>query len=113
LLDASDIGTLSVKGCQSSAQRAEALERIVADVDQVHVHFDADALDPEIAPANSYAASGGLQPHEVIALIHEVSALRPVVSATIASWDPSFDREGRLGAALTDVIEAIALVVKR
>lgn len=113
LLRASDIGTLDVEECQSATTRGMALARLVSDVDQVHVHFDADALDPEIAPANSYAAAGGLQPREVIALVSELSALRPVVSATIASWDPSFDREGRLGHALSDVIESIALVVSR
>jgi arginase len=110
-LDGSDIGALSAQECQSPDTRGTALARLIADVDRVHVHFDADALDPEIAPANSYAASEGLQPDEVIALITELSALRPVVSATIASWDPSFDREARLGRALTEVIEAIALVI--
>jgi len=80
---------------------------------RVHVHFDAEALDPEIVPANSYAAPGGLQPHEAIALITELSALRPVVSATVASWDPAFDEEVRLARALMDVIESIALVMDR
>jgi len=112
LLESTEIGRLDVEQCRSQSARRAALAKLVADVDRVHIHFDADVLDPGIAPANSYAAQHGLRTVDALTLIHEVSALRPVASATVASWDPEFDPEGRLLHALTDVIEALAHVAR-
>jgi len=111
-LNAAHIGGLNVEQCRSQPARLAALAQLVVDVDHIHIHFDADVLDPDIAPANSYASPGGLQPVDVMTLINEVSTLRPVVSATVASWDPAFDPEAKLLHALLDVIDGLAQVIR-
>jgi arginase family enzyme len=72
-------------------------------VRRVHVHLDLDVLDPEaVDPANDFAPGGGLRTEEVVACIWAIRERSEVTSATVASYDPSFDGEGRvLRAGLT------------
>jgi len=108
LLDASSINTLSTAESRDTRKRADALRLVGNDVDQIHIHFDADSLDPSIAPANSYA-EGGLLVQDVVMLVRELSDIRPVVSATIASWDPSFDKEGQMKESLLCILDELVM----
>lgn len=72
------------------------LSKLVSRVDEVHVHIDLDVLDPNEAQANEYVTEGvGLgvqQVSDAIALIRERSK---ITSATIASFDPDYDKQGK------------------
>lgn len=70
--------------------------------------------DPdEVAPANSYATKGGLTAAEVRRIVHAATSRIPVVSATLASYDPRCDRESRMQRAALDLVDALARRTRR
>jgi arginase len=89
---------------------AAALDALAARVDVLHFHVDLDVHDPSIAPANGYAAPDGLSAAEVIEVLALAAERRPVVSGTLASWDPSLDVDHRMRDTALDLLAAIAAV---
>jgi arginase len=84
-----------------AASRAEALgaalDTLRARVGRVHVHLDLDVLDPEaVGIANEFAPEGGLTAEEVEEAVRVIRERLEIASATVASYDPSFDRNGRV-----------------
>lgn len=76
---------------------AEALDRLRARVRTVHVHLDLDVLDPDtVGLANEYAPEGGLTFEEVEAAIRKIRERFRLTSANIASYDPAWDRRGKV-----------------
>jgi arginase len=84
------------------------VERMAAETDLVHIHVDLDVHDPSIAPANSYAAPGGLTASQVQGVVQNVADELPVASATLASYDPSNDPLGRMCQTALDLLELLA-----
>lgn len=85
-----------------------ALDDLAKAVDAVHFHVDLDVHDPSIALANSYAAPDGLSADAVQALLRRTADRLPVVSATLASYDPAFDPVGRMQSTALDLLELLA-----
>lgn len=83
----------------------DVLDRLAAEVDVIHLHVDLDVLDTAIAPANSYAVPGGVQPADLVRLAREAAARRPLVSLTVASWDPTLDPQHRMRDTALDLLE--------
>jgi arginase len=82
--------------------------RLGETTDRVHLHLDLDVLDPDaVAPANGFAAPGGLTLPELLELIGRLRGCCRLGSATIASFDPAFDAEGRMCAAALEVLDAL------
>jgi arginase len=77
-------------------------------VDEFYVHVDLDVLDPDVAPANQYAAPGGLQLHDVTTLLDLAARSRGIAGASLTAYDPAFDHDGRAGAAAVEIVRAIA-----
>jgi len=74
-----------------------ALDTVRARVGRVYVHVDLDVLDPTaVDPANEFAPEGGLTEEEVEEGIRVIRERLEVASATVASYDPSFDSKGRV-----------------
>ena len=98
----------SVRALGARGALGPALNAMSSRVRRVHVHLDLDVLDPEaVGPANEFAPEGGLRAEEVEACIWAIRERLEVSSATLASYDPSFDREGRVleaGIRLTEVL---------
>ena len=90
------------EGLRALTETLDALDKRVG---RVYVHLDLDVLDPAKAgKANGFAAEGGLGAEELLAALGLVRGRFDVVAAGIASYDPSFDADGRvLGAALACV----------
>ncbi len=110
LIEAGGPTWLSV-GDIRGGRTGEVLDRVAAHADAVHIHVDLDVHDPSVAPANSYAAPGGLLPDEVRAVVAAAVDRLPLASATIASWDPTRDVEHRMrdtGLALLELIAEVA-----
>ena len=84
----------------------EALNRRVSklagSVDEIHMHIDPDAFDSNEAPANSYQfmSEGGMSVAQVSAVIALVKKDLKITSATIASFEPKFDSQGKTSSAL-------------
>src|SRR5215207_1690939 len=77
-----------------------ALHPVIAEfhhrVEEVHLHIDLDALNPTEAPANQYVTESiGLSVEEMSETIELIKEILPITSATIASFDPTFDLQGR------------------
>jgi arginase len=71
-----------------------ALDALGGRVRRVHVHLDLDVLDPTaVSPANEFAPEGGLSAAELKACIRKIREHLEIGSATVASYDPSFDHE--------------------
>jgi arginase len=86
-----------------------ALEALAGRVDAVHVHVDLDVHDPhDVAPANSYAAPGGLLAAEVQQVVRQTADRLPITSATLASYDPSCDPAARMRQTALDLLENLA-----
>jgi arginase len=88
----------------ASARRAVVSSIVGHGVDGVHLHIDADVLDPSIAPANDYAEPGGLLPHEVSNLIADIAARSTVASVSVASYDSRLDPDDVLACALIELV---------
>jgi arginase len=96
-----------VQARNPAAVRA-AVERIAAVTDVVHIHVDLDVYDPSIAAANSYAAPDGLTAGQVQDVVQCVADELPVASATLASYDPSYDPSGRMCQTALDLLGLLA-----
>lgn len=86
----------------------DAEQRLLADLaahaDAVHLHVDLDVHDTSEGRANSYAADGGLTAEEVRRVARAAAERLPVVSATVASWDPALDTDHRLRRVGLDLL---------
>ena len=84
------------------------LSELASRVEEVHLHIDLDVLNPKEAPANGFLMDeSGLsvqQLREAIALIQERSK---ITSATIASFDPTYDSQGQTLQAAIEFIKQI------
>jgi arginase len=98
--DASGVTVVGPNGGRQAL--ADALDDLRSRVGRVYVHLDLDVLDAEeVGMANEYAIRGGMdagQLEEALGMVRE----RFTVAATgIASYDPSFDTDGRVLRAAT------------
>jgi arginase len=85
-----------------------ALDLLAGRVGLVHLHIDLDIHDPEYAPANPYAAPGGLDPSTVRQVVRLVAERLPLAAATLAAYDPGCDTEDRMLTAALDLVELLA-----
>jgi arginase len=83
---------------------SSVLARLSASVDGIHLHIDLDVHDIGEGAANSYAAAGGLTAADVRAVVTRAAGALPVVSASIASWDPALDADGRMERIALDLV---------
>jgi len=60
-------------------------------VDQIHVSFDMDVLDPMFAPGTGIPLPGGLTSREALLLMEEMAATKMVKSAEIVEVNPILD----------------------
>ncbi|HZB20055.1 MAG TPA: arginase family protein [Blastococcus sp.] len=108
VLERSDLTWLRPEQARRPADVAAALDDLAGRVDAVHFHVDLDVHDPSIAPANGYAAPDGLSAADVVRVLDLAAARVPVVSATLASYDPAHDVEGRMRETALALLEAVA-----
>jgi arginase len=98
----------SVRALRARGALGSALETVGGQVRTVHVHLDLDVLDPDaVSPANEFAPEGGLRAEEAEACIWAIRERFEVASASVASYDPSFDGERHVlqaGVALTEAL---------
>jgi arginase len=107
-LDGSALRWLRPEQARDPAAVDDALAALAPRVDVVHLHVDLDVYDPSIAPANGYAAPDGLSAADVLRIARRAAAAAPLGSATLASYDPSFDPAGRLRDTALELLEVVA-----
>ena len=111
---------LAGKGVMPVRQRTEArpparhgfpagLDQLAPRADEVYLHIDNDAFDPETAPGVvDEPAPGGLSLAQMEDLIHAVTSRLPVAAATIATYTPARDQQDRTLTADLRIIELLA-----
>ena len=99
-----DGGTVSQTGVRESLHTAMA--EFGRDFEEVHLHLDLDVLNPGEAPANGFVTENvGLSVNELSEAIAFIRENLKITSATIASFDPRYDAEGKTLSATLKVIK--------
>lgn len=88
------------------AVAAEALERL-AHVDRLHVSFDADVLDPAIAPGVGTPVPGGLTYREAHLLMELLADSGKVGSLDLVEVNPILDVANRTAATLVKLTASL------
>jgi arginase len=96
-----DASEITVVGPDAQGQGLHALEDALdvlrSRVGSVYVHLDLDVLDAiKVGKANEYATSEGMEVGQLEAALGMVRERFTVAAAGIASYDPSFDTDGRV-----------------
>jgi arginase len=110
-LDASQIAVVGADRMerQGLGALATVLDALKTRVDRVYVHLDLDVLDAEkVGKANEFAAEGGPNAEELQVALGMVCERFEVAAFGIASYDPTFDADGRVLRAAVASARALA-----
>jgi arginase len=84
------------------------LEQLAGQVDEVYLHIDNDAFDPNTAPGVvDEPVPGGLSLAQMEDIVHAVTARLPIAAATIATYAPARDQQDRTLLADLRIIELL------
>ena len=72
-----------------------ALTELQSRVTGIYLHIDMDAFEIGGGAANHYGATGGISQDFMLKAIALVRGYIPIKGCAIASYDPSFDRDGK------------------
>ena len=111
LLDESSVEVIEPKHLRSSLPRA--LRSIRKHVESMYVHLDLDVLDSAVAPANTYALSGGLTLDDAEDALSQIAAEFRIAGITLSAYDPAVDTNGDAARAAIRLISAAARVTER
>lgn len=68
-------------------------------VEAVYVSLDIDSVDPAFCPAQKYPDAAGMAPREILTVMREAVAARPLAGFDLCCFSPRYD-EGQRGALL-------------
>jgi arginase len=103
---ASGIGAFTMRDIDERGMRAvmaEAIERATSGTAGVHVSFDLDGVDPDLAPGVGTPSPGGLSYREAHLAMEMLADTGKVLSAELVEVNPILDRQNgtaRLGVGL-------------
>lgn len=84
------------------------LSKLSSTMEEIHLHIDLDVLNPKEAPANGFVTDGvGLSVQQLSDAIILIKESLPITSATIASFDPEYDPQGKTIQASLKLIQQI------
>ncbi len=73
----------------------------------LHVHIDADIVDPAEAPAMAYPAKSGPSAAALREALRALAAKARIVSISLSTWDPSLDRDGGTRTVCLSLLRAL------
>jgi len=82
----------------------EAIERLSARCDTLHISFDVDSLDPEFAPGVGTPVKGGLQYRELHLLMETLAASKMVGSIEVVEVNPILDRANETSEVAVEMV---------
>lgn len=100
-IKAYDTNAIDFKGLNKVID--ESLEYL-AHVDNLHVSFDADVLDPSIAPGVGTPVNGGLTFREAHYLMERLAASGRVTSVDLVEVNPILDNTNSTGKIMVDLL---------
>jgi arginase len=111
LLAESNIDVIEPHMIRSDLERT--LNSINQHVDTMYVHLDLDVLDSAVAPANSYALSGGLTLEDLEYSLSQIARVFRIAAVTLSAYDPAVDPSGHAAQAAIQLISTAARVAGR
>jgi arginase len=78
---------------------------------RIYLHFDLDVLDPMRAPANEFAAPGGITVSQIQEAIKMIGERFTICACGVASYDPLYDREDEVLTAGITIIKSVVAAV--
>ena len=73
----------------------------------LYVHFDTDIVDPKDVPAQNFLAVGGPSAADLGRVFRFLAQTGRVVAASMSSWNPDLDRDGRSQRICMDLFETL------
>jgi arginase len=108
-LERSQINVVRWKDGKPEADVEAALDDLRNRVEDVYLHVDLDAVDPEVAPGIvDPPAPGGMSLQEVERAIRAACARLRLRAAALTTYNPERDADGRTLEAATRILETIA-----
>jgi arginase len=111
LLQQSRVDVIEPRHLRSALPRT--LKSIRDHVKSMYVHLDLDVLDSAVAPANSYAVSGGLTLEDLDYALAEIAKEFQIAGVTLSAYDPAADTDGVAARAAIRLISTAAGVAER
>jgi arginase len=111
LLEESSVDVIEPKHLRSALPRT--LKSMRGHVESIYVHLDLDVLDSGVAPANSFALSGGLSLEDLDHALSEIAAKFRIVGITLSAYDPAVDTNGHAAQAAIRLLSTAARVAER
>ncbi len=88
----------------------QTMESVLADLDSdthLHVSFDVDFLDPDIAPGVGTTVAGGPTYREAQLCMEMIADTRQLGSLDIVELNPAFDVRNKTAALAVDLVESL------
>lgn len=101
------VDVLRVREEGAEAALRPALAALGDRMARVYLHLDLDVLDPDEAPANAFAAPGGLTVAELEEAVRAVVGTLEVAGMTLSAYDPEHDPGARIPPAAARVVGAV------
>lgn len=99
LTDARDLDPGETEAVKESAirhlKRVESLMEHTLLNRPLYIHFDADILRPEDAPAMNYLAKGGPSRGELENVFRHLASNRQIAAISMSTWNPELDLDGK------------------
>jgi arginase len=108
-MDNSAIRVVGWRDGQPQGDVVAALDSLAERVKEVYVHLDFDALDPEVAPGIvDFMVPGGMSLQDVEDAIRAIGSRFRIRAASVATYNPDLDYDGRTLRAGLRIIELLA-----
>lgn len=85
----------------------ESINHITKNADNIHISFDVDCLDPEIAPGTGVKVEGGMNLREAKTALRMISHIEKIVSVELVEVNPLLDTENQTGKIAVSLLETL------
>lgn len=110
----SDITVVEWQDGRPQGDLDAALDDLAKRVDEVYVHIDMDSLDPQVSPGYpQFMAAGGMTVEQLEDAIKAIGSRFRIRVATVATFNPEFDTEGKALKSGLRLIAALAEAAAR
>jgi arginase len=73
----------------------------------LYVHFDTDIVNPDDAPAMSYATAGGPTAAELQSIFRSLARSAQIVAVSMTTWNFALDKDGRSQAVCMELLRSL------
>jgi arginase len=84
-----------VNSAVTHIRRVSNLLEVLPEDQPLYVHFDTDVLDPSVAPAMNYLATGGPNAAQLGDVFQALAETGRIIAISMSTWNPHLDRDGR------------------